>query len=227
MKGLTKKQSDELFLRAQNAKKQGQTLSRVFSEFAKENGRSAGGIRNYYYKCVAEKKVFGLTAKSNEKFTESAENELIAAFLRERRNYRSIRKTSLYLADGDPVLALRLRNKFCNLMKKKHEKIESEMRSMDKIGAAYFDPYSAVRGRKNRKSILKKEIDDLLDKITRKCAAENEELKRKIVELESINRVGAVEKYSKIKSQEEKAVGAKEYFGKKGKQDKKEKIENL
>lgn len=215
MKGLTKKQSDELFLRAQIAKKQGQALSVVFGEFARENGRSAGGIRNYYYKCVAEKKACGLTAKKNEKFTESAENELIAAFLRERQRYRSIRKTSLYLAGGDPVLALRFRNKFCNLMKKKREKIEREMRAMNKIGVAYFDPYSVIR--KNRKRILKKEIDDLLDKITRKCAAENEELKRKIVELESMNRAGSVEKYSKIKNKEEKPAGAKGYFGKKGK----------
>ena len=114
MKGLSKKQQKELFAKAELAKKEGYPLVGVFKDFAEKENRAFGSIRNYYYRSVADGLAGNLTAKSNEYFTESAENELIACFLRERKACGSIRKAAFIMASGDPVLALRYQNKFFN-----------------------------------------------------------------------------------------------------------------
>jgi len=185
MKGLSEKQTKELLARIREAKKNGVPLVSVFDEYAKDSGRAAGSIRNFYYRCVAERRADGLTAKTNEYFSESDENELIARFLRDRVRYGSIRRTAFAIANGDPVLALRYQNKFFNLLKKRREKILREMKELDDKGEKYIDPYdaSSVLLKKAR---LEKKIDRLIAKITEKCASENAELKEKLQELEEL-----------------------------------------
>lgn len=188
MKGLNDEQKKQLFARAEKAKEDGTPLSELFKNFAIENGRASGSIRNYYYRSVADGLAGNLTAKSNEYFTESAEKQLIARFLRERKVHGSIRKTAFYLADGDPVLALRYRNKFCNLLKKKREAVLDEIKSIKLSGEECYDPYEARKGCvRYEKARLKNEIDVLVRKIAQKCRGENSELKRKIEELDALN----------------------------------------
>lgn len=145
MKGLSDKGKKQLFEGAKEAKSKGYPLVRLFKRVADKEGMAFGSIRNFYYKSISEKKAEDLTAKRNEYFSESAENELIAYFLRERRNCGSIRKAAFGLANGNPVLALRYQNKYCNLLKKKRESFVAEMKKMDINGEPYFDPFIKAR----------------------------------------------------------------------------------
>lgn len=142
MKGLSKKQQKELFAKAELAKKEGYPLVGVFKDFAGKENRAFGSIRNFYYKSIGDGKAGNITVKTQEYFTESAENELIACFLRERKVCGSIRKAAFIMASGDPVLALRYQNKFFNLLKKKREAVIKEMKKLQLNGEAYYDPYA-------------------------------------------------------------------------------------
>lgn len=142
MKGLNKKQQKELFAKAELAKKEGYPLVGVFKDFAEKENRAFGSIRNFYYKKISDGKVGNLTAKTQEYFTENAENELIARFLRERKSCGSIRKAAFNLASGDPVLALRYQNKFFNMLRKKRDAVIKEMKILQLNGEAYYDPYA-------------------------------------------------------------------------------------
>lgn len=123
MRKISDKKRLELLERARAAKKNGGKLTELFKAFADENGRAAGSIRNFYYRTIARDCDCGLSAKKNEYFTESAENELIALLLRERAACGSLRKAAFSAAGGDPVLALRYQNKYYSMLKKQREKL--------------------------------------------------------------------------------------------------------
>lgn len=145
MKRLSKKALKELFELAKSAKNDGHPLVHLFESFARKEGMAFGSVRNLYYKSISNGTAGNLTVKRNEYFTESAENELIAYFLRERRACGSIRKAAFRLANGDPVLALRYQNKYCNLLKKKRDVFVAEMKKMALSGEPYYNPYTDAR----------------------------------------------------------------------------------
>lgn len=118
MKKMSEKKRRELLERARAAKENGEKLTEVFKAFAAENERAAGSIRNLYYRTIQKDLTCGLSAKKNEYFSESAENELIALLLKERSACGSLRKAAFKAANGDPVLALRYQNKYYSVLKK-------------------------------------------------------------------------------------------------------------
>lgn len=170
MKGLSDDCKKELFELAKTAKKEGYPLVRLFKRFAKKEGMAFGSIRNFYYKSIREGKANDLTAKRNRYFTESAENELIAYFLRERRVCGSIRKTAFRLANGDPVLALRYQNKYCNLLKKKRDAFVAEMQKLSLSGEEYYNPYAEARGSVICKGMARADAEKYADEKDDKCS---------------------------------------------------------
>lgn len=185
MRGFSETQKSELFELAKNAKSSGMTLCEVFESVAKKYGKAVGSVRNYYYKCVGEGKAEGLKAKTLKPFSQEEERELISRVLAERKNCGSLRKALLKVANGDKVLAMRYQNKFANLLKKQRIKVMREVILQRKKFGKAFNPYS-FKNECEKRNKLKCEIEELIDAINRKCGAENELLKKKLLELEKL-----------------------------------------
>ncbi|MBQ7408544.1 MAG: hypothetical protein IJW13_04645 [Clostridia bacterium] len=185
MKKLTNEQRDRLFELARQAKQKGETLTGVFKKIADENGLKSGSVRNFYYKWVSEGRVEGLTAKSNVMFTEKEEGELLRAILQQRRYNKTLNGALLAVANGDRVLALRYRNKFANMLKKKRQAVMKEVLFQKKLGYKPINPY-VLKNNRDEKNKLKREIDELISIIRLKCAKENQLLKSKLIRYEQL-----------------------------------------
>lgn len=189
MEYLTETQKKKLFSMAEKAEKSGEKLTDVFKAFAKKTGRCAGSIRNLYYRELAGGRKCNLKVRKNVLFEEAEEIELFKTVLDLKKQTGSVRKAVFALAGGDRKLALRYQNKFSNMIKKKREDYVCDLLSSadkcaednNRASDRYFikEALSATDKLK-----IKNEIQNILLKITKKCAAEKEELFKKLKEYE-------------------------------------------
>ena len=158
-------------MRADEAIKNGASLTGVFEAFAMKTGRAKGSVRNYYYQLIDRAKtqtelkeefpvLNGLSVSKNVNFTKDEEKRLIDGVEKGVKTGKSVRKTISELAGGDEKLALRFQNKYRNIKCRNNKKVFNDK------SAAYSEIADKING--------------LVDRIGRSLRNENERLKRKV-----------------------------------------------
>lgn len=209
MHRLNKKQIDELFSMAKNAKQNKESLVDVFEFIAKKYGMAKGSVRNIYYRQLKEQNsIRDLSAKKVVAFKKEEEEQMLKEVLLARKSTSSMREAFLTVANGDKRLAMRYQNKYSNMLKKRRSFIMREVLLQKQLYGECFNPYMAQSNQLKRKK-LKKEIDALIQTITQKCAPENQMLKRKLIEYEKLNLTS--ENFSDLISEKQKS-GAESFF---------------
>ncbi len=178
------------------------SLSTVFEEYGNYSGKAKGTVRNLYY-AIAKRSVedrefckdfFGgkpLTVSEIVGFEGEEERALIKKILTEREKGRSVRNIIMELSNGDGKLALRYQNKFRGAIKNKPHFIAEIVEELkgEGINVTEFSASEKVKGIIPDASFnrLKKEVDDLVNKIAAKTRKENEYLKERVIFLEREN----------------------------------------
>ena len=195
------KKSDVLGLIEYLKRSEGVSLSKAFEGYANLTGKAKGTVRNLYYAVAktsrtdeefCQKYLGGKPLDVGEivEFTDAEEAELIREILIKRKGGKSIRNVINQLASGDAKLALRYQNKFRNALKNKPELIKKVVENLKKEGVEVSLPEK----RKETDNIsssqierLKKEINDLFERVTLKVKYENKCLKERVYALENEN----------------------------------------
>lgn len=204
--GYTEDEARELIEFMEAGKKNGQTLTALFEEFGRRQGRARGSVRNYYYALMKSKnddervvKLLDgkqLSVGKIRAFTEEECDQAIRSILREKAKGVSVRKAIFALSGGDDKLTLRLQNKYRNTLKKHPEKIAAlerelfgkELPKTRKQGgmSASKECFGGIYGvfpREILQKRLEKEINDLYDCLTQALKEENARLQRENAEL--------------------------------------------
>lgn len=149
-----------------------------FREYAKKTGKAVGTVRNLYYeiakKSKTDNKFSCSTTNSNAfkvnkitPFSAEEEKRVAEQIISLTSKGYSVRGASLELAKGDAVLALRYQNKFRSLVKRQDAIISKAVNGVDA-------PLLTK---------LKKDIDELVDKIGDSVKKENAYLKEKLCKI--------------------------------------------
>ena len=109
-----------------------------------------------------------------------------------RGKTRSMRAAFLEIAEGDKELALRYQNKYCNMLKKQRSTVLKEILYQKKSFGECFNPYLNQKKRDER-SKLEREIQELVDVISEKCKIENDLLRQKIARYQKLSILEPVE----------------------------------
>ena len=182
------RKADAVNLLAFVKEKKGESLSSIFTRYAKISKKSKGTIRNLYYTLTKlsltdadfrEKYLDGKTLKVEEKleFSPCEERALIKQILKMKGDGVSVRRAVKELARGDEKLALRYQNKYRSLLKSKKSlviEIVSELKG-EKEG------FSVSLGREKKFPVfsevqvgrLKKEINSLFERTFSSLRKEN------------------------------------------------------
>lgn len=191
------KQDDVIKLAEFLKERKNQRLSSVFENFAQENNKAKGTVRNLYY-ALAKKstedsefclKYFDgkpLSVNKIIEFTEEQQKSLIRKVLLMKKQGRSVRSAIMELADGDAKLALRYQNKFRNEIKNNPELVKSIALE---IGDSVHELTNNFSGKISDAQFkrVKSEINGLVDRISLKVRKENVLLKERIGVLEREN----------------------------------------
>ena len=87
----------------------------------------------------------------------------------------------------NPKLALRYQNKYRNLLRFEKQRVLDMRHKIIEVYGNCYDPYKEVGQKDVLLTKLKKEINGLCDRILLEKTKENEELKRRVLELEKEN----------------------------------------
>lgn len=182
--------------------RKGETLSKVFTEYAKISGKSKGTVRNMYYalvkKCNEDKNYLdkysvnmNLSAQKIVGFDDEQERTLVKSILLGKRQGRSARNVILELSGGNEKKALRFQNKYRNVVKNKEYLIKEIISEIRRENGETFDfEYQVKPSVKVPDYHLKKlqnEINGLIERVTERLQRENAYLKGRIGELEVEN----------------------------------------
>ncbi len=199
--------------------------SKIFETYAKQTGKSKGTVRNMYYSLAKHLKTdsqlgkyFGLeepiSVHKIEGFSQVQERQLIENIVRGKMQNKSVRKVLQELSDGDEKLALRLQNKYRNILAKEREKV---IEVAEEMGATHLFTGASQTDRKVDEVSLKrltKEIDNLISRIGESLRRENKTLKEKLSKAEADNvklMARLLEKTNDVKNA--RRSGAMDFFG--------------
>ena len=193
------KEEDVKGLIAYIRNRNGRSLTSVFTEYARANGKASGTVRNLYYAIVKksnEDKNFcdlylggkSLSVSKKQAFGEKEERELVTNILREKAKGKSVRKAISELASGDEKKALRYQNKYRLVLKKSPESLREIARDLSEREGILIEVNKKEGAISDFTYLrLKREIDKLVDGISSKIKRENQYLKKRINYLESEN----------------------------------------
>ena len=180
----------EFFLKTMSAKENGESLSRIFEEFAKKTGRAKGSVRNFYYSSIKRaeedenfrQRYFGGKEISSAKIIvfNKAEAELLLERILIGQTFgKSVRRVIAEMTQN-PRIALRYQNKYRNLLKHNRQLV---LKTCDKIIEEYgkcYNPYKIKSDEEVQITALKKEINLLCERIALKLKDENLNLRKKL-----------------------------------------------
>ncbi len=192
---IKERQAKKLIEEAEKAKKEGESLSSVFSRVAADTGRAKGSVRNMYYRSLKRavkddgyaERVGGKDVKVGKIIEfDKAEARLIVKKILTGVSYgKSVRSVVSEMSD-DPKTALRYMNKYRNMLKRDRKEVESVAEEVKRATGKRCDPYA-----KRRSDVaierLKAEINSLYDRICERTKRENNELKSVIKRLSEEN----------------------------------------
>lgn len=185
-KGFSAKEIKTLIVECDKAKRENKPLVGVFKKFAKDNERSFGSVRNFYYgflskarggneRCCRYVKGYDLTVSKPERFTVGETKNLIDKVVSGKRENKSLRSIMYELGGGDDKLMLRYQNKYRNLLKTEPNAF-SEQRERT----------SFVRKKRDFQT-LREEIGEMVEGATSKIVADNLALTKRVAELQTEN----------------------------------------
>lgn len=176
------------------------TPTRIFKEYSMQSGKSKGTVRNMYYalaKLTKENEQFRdtylngkeLNVGKIEGFSNGEDLELVKRVLKLKNEGLSIRKAVNKLADGDAKLALRYMNKYRSTLKNKPQIIDLAIKELgikkERIAPEIRNSEMMVIEVQIAK--VKKEINNLVLRISENLRKENEYLKGRVCLLELQN----------------------------------------
>ena len=193
--------SDELqkglFKSAYQAKERGENLDKVFEDFAVKTGRAKGSVRNFYYStlkraetsCETQAKYLGdmrLRANKIVGFEDGEVDDLLEKVLLGVTSGKSVRRVILEISP-DGKTALRNQNKYRNLLRFNKDKVEKVRQKIISNHGKCADPFFKKRAQGASLTLLKKEINDLCERIGQSLKRENQALKAQIEILKEQN----------------------------------------
>ena len=170
----------------------------LFERFAILSDKSVGTVRNMYYALAKKGREDGEFCKEFlggkvvkvakiQPFSIEEERELVRKILIEKQKGKSVRQAILFLTKGNDKLALRYQNKYRNFIKAKPEivreilgELNCDKNIFSKIEIKDIIPQSTFER-------LKKEINLLFERVSKKLKKENEELKERVAFLKLEN----------------------------------------
>ncbi len=194
MTGLKKDEMKELVVKAKKIKESGGNLSKLFASFASERNMAKGTIRNAYYEILKraetdkdfKDEIFSGQSIATNKivfFDEIEARVILKKILSGLSEGKSVRKTISEMAN-DEKQALRISNKYRNMLKRKRELVEEVITEIERERGSCFDPY--LKSEQNDELYkIKCEINDLYARIFGKLQDENRELKLKLKEIKA------------------------------------------
>ena len=185
--GYYPKEVKELIAFLKEGKRNGKTLSALFSQYGKKVGRAAGSVRNYYYKLLKTAhpqvqdllKESSLHAEEIVPFTEQEVDNMLLVIMQEKAKGYSIRKAILNVTDGDNKKMLRYQNKYRNLLQSDPKRIAQVAKQ---VGLNW-----KVEKRQRQQPHLQSELIAMYGKLTEGVQLENERLKKMLMRLEAEN----------------------------------------
>ena len=180
------KEKDIWGLKEYLLKNSNRPLTKIFKEYAGRVGKEEGTVRNLYYaaakKCRENKefckKYFDgkeIRVSKIKPFSAEETRELVKKILLKKEEGKSVRKAVGELSRGNLKLALRLQNKYRSAISS-----NKTIEDLKQHGVIIKKPAQISEEEKT-----KKRIDELLKKISFDLRKENEELKAKLLKLES------------------------------------------
>ena len=191
MKGFSSDEIKRLIYLADKNKREGKSLSEVFSRFAAESGRAKGSVRNFYYnllsgaengdeRCLNYLKGTVLKSEKFDKFTRKNEEAMLENIFTAVGQGKSVRRAIIDLSCGDEKTILRYQNKNRPLVERVVEKVRQK-------GINLVSPYKKTVNDVMLLNRLKNEINLLVGRISEDLRKENYSLKKRIEMLESEN----------------------------------------
>lgn len=185
------------FKRASDAKNSGESLSKVFDEFAKRTGRAKGSVRNFYYSSLKKaetdtdfkRKYLDGNQLSRNKiivFDEAESKMLLEKILIGQTFGKSVRRVISEMTQN-PQIALRYQNKYRNLLKYDKKTVEKTCRQIEREYGKCFNPYQSRKDDEKQINVLKREINLLCERIALSLKEENFALKKKLEKSEREN----------------------------------------
>ena len=102
------------------ARDAGEPLGPAFERVARQTGRKAGSVRNYYY-TVYRKMTGQNTGRTFEVFTQDEIRKMLRFMLRAQAEGKSVRRAALELGNFDKSAMLRYQNKYRSVVKNRPE----------------------------------------------------------------------------------------------------------
>ena len=144
--GWTDKESNTLFKEVKKAQNMKKPLNKVFEKIARETNRKANSVRNYYYQQVKVQEKSDITLPNHFiSFSDRDIKSLISAMLTEQAKGKSVRKCALDMGDNDKTKMLRYQNKYRSVVKSSPDLVKDVMKSLDKKGIAFINPYQSQK----------------------------------------------------------------------------------
>lgn len=198
MKGFSPDEIKRLIYLADKYKREGKSLSEVFSRFAAESGRAKGSVRNFYYnllsgaengdeRCLNYLKGTVLKSEKFDKFTRKNEEAMLENIFTAVGQGKSVRRAIIDLSCGDEKTILRYQNKYRNLILKNRPLVERVVEKVRQKGINLVSPYKKTVNDVMLLNRLKNEINLLFGRISEDLRKENYSLKKRIEMLESEN----------------------------------------
>jgi hypothetical protein len=139
--------------RLSRAARDGTPLREVFDTVAEETGRKPNSVRNYYYTAmrsrIAGREEPALVRRERSSFTPFTDDEirqLLQYILSKQASGMSVRACAMAMGCGNRSRMLRFQNKYRSLLKNRRPLVEDVMRSMDRDGISYVNPYGPETG---------------------------------------------------------------------------------
>lgn len=209
-----------LFKIAGECGKSGKSLKEAFSSHAKLFKRSAGSVRNYYYKELASlegnvkrRNRLGIDLKEHERnkiehFSNDETKKCLEKINDLVRKGSSVRSACLTLAGGDKVKMLRLQNKYRTEMHKEKDKTPDNVIQFVKKSSTISDGELQALFAGLVRLVKRNALEEAEDKIREKQERANREFRKVLAllcekekELEKVK-----EDFSKIKHENDKLV---------------------
>lgn len=187
MRGFSKKETNQLVNDVASAKKKGIPLTQVFEDFALTTSRKKGSVRNFYYMLLKSDseiiKKNQLSAQRVQAFTKAEERTLLEQILSGVKEGKSVRRAIIDISKGDDKLALRMQNKYRNLVTSSPEFVKEVSESL-KLKKLTNRNSRAIQPHIEK---LSEEIDRLVEKLNGKIKEENKRLMTELRKLKAEN----------------------------------------
>ena len=128
------------------ARDAGEPLGPAFESVARQTGRKAGSVRNYYY-TVYRKMTGQNIGRTFEVFTEEEIRRMLRFMLRAQAEGKSVRRAALELGNFDKSAMLRYQNKYRSVVKNRPELVLEAAQELRREGIEAPLPQNAAEKR--------------------------------------------------------------------------------